>query len=122
MRFLKIRNILLIIASFFILYSCEYEKREEIDLGDLPEVMSFQEHIIPIFETKCTKCHDGGTAPNLTADYAFSDLSGGNYLNTDDPEGSKLYQKINGGSMTQYADDLQRAYILKWIEQGAEDN
>ena len=37
-------------------------------------------------------------------------------------ENNKLYQVIDGGSMNAYATDLERAYIKKWIEEGALDN
>ena len=106
-----------------ILTACEYEKREELDLSTLPEVISFQNDLIPTFENKCTRCHDGTTTPDLTAENAYFDLSSGNYLNTEVPEESYLYKKISGsGSMSIYADDYDRALILKWIEQGSLEN
>ncbi|MBA7534498.1 hypothetical protein ES705_26746 [subsurface metagenome] len=103
-------------------YSCEYEQREPFDAGNLPEVVSFNEHLIPIFENKCVSCHPI-SPPDLTRENAFFDLTNGNYLNIENPESSFLYEKISGsGSMAKYADDYDRAIILKWIEQGAEDN
>jgi hypothetical protein len=112
------------IALMLLLFaSCEYEKREELDLGSLPEIVSFQDDIIPLFGEKCTRCHDGSTTPDLRAENAYFDLSSGNYLDTEVPEESYLYKKISGsGSMAIYASDYDRALILKWIEQGAPDN
>jgi mono/diheme cytochrome c family protein len=105
------------------LASCEYEKTEPLNPNDLPDVVSYAEHIQPVFDANCIKCHGGSTAPDLTAENSYFDLTNGNYIDTQDPENSYLYQKISGnGSMAQHADDYQRALILKWIEQGAEDN
>lgn len=125
MRTIK-HNILRLLVFTFILaiaQSCEWEQREPIDESDLPEVVSFYDHIVPIFEAKCTQCHNGTTPPNLTYDNAYLELTAGGYINTDNPTESKLYKSIDiGGSMYQYASDLDRAYILKWIEQGADEN
>jgi hypothetical protein len=114
-------------AIFFtvlLLSSCEYEQREPISVEDLPEVISFQEHIIPIFNQSCntSACHGGSVPPDLTPDNAYFDLTSGNYLDLDNPENSSFYIKITDGSMAGYATDLDRAFILKWIEQGAPEN
>lgn len=125
MRRIKHDYIKLLVFVFIVTFSqsCEWEQREPIDEGDLPEVVSFYDHIVPIFEAKCTQCHNGTTPPNLTYDNAYLELTAGGYINTDDPAGSKLYKSIDiGGSMYQYANDLDRAHILKWIQQGAEEN
>ena len=106
-------------------FSCEYEKMEEVDLSSIPDVVSFQDDVIPVFAGSCaiSSCHGGTKTPDLTAENAYFDLSSGNFLNVDNPENSELYKKISGnGSMAQYATDLDRAIILKWIQQGAEDN
>lgn len=111
------------ICTLALFSACEYEKLEEVDLGDLPEVVSLSEHIQPVFDDNCIKCHGGSTPPDLRAENAYFDLISGNYIDTENPENSFLYVKISGsGSMAQYANDYERALILKWIEQGAEDN
>jgi len=103
--------------------SCEWEKLDPVDISDLPETVSISIHVQPIFTANCTKCHNGTTPPNLLSDDSYIELTGGGYINTNDPEQSKLYKAINlGGSMYQYASDLDRAMILKWIVQGAEEN
>jgi hypothetical protein len=103
--------------------SCEYEKLEPLDPSDLPEVVSLSEHIQPVFDANCINCHGGSTAPDLRDENAYFDLISGNYIDIENPENSYLYVKISGTeSMAQYADDYERALILKWIEQGAEDN
>ena len=89
-----------------------------------PSEVSFNEEIIPIFEENCNSagCHNGTIPPNLTRDVAYVSLIGGGYVIPGDSESSTLYQVINGGSMTAYADDCDRAYIKQWIDEGAEDN
>lgn len=125
MKELTIKYLILMmgIAFIFLNQSCEYEQREEVDLGSLPEVVSFTTDIAPIFVESCIQCHKtGSTPPDLTLENSYLELTGGGYINTNNPAESKLYKAINGGGMTQYATDLDRAYILKWIEQGAEEN
>jgi mono/diheme cytochrome c family protein len=113
--------VLICIPAFFT--SCEYEKKEALNPDDLPEVVRYSEHIQPVFDANCIKCHNGSTSPDLRSENSYFDLSSGNFIDTDNPENSYLYEKINGsGSMAQYADDYDRALILKWITQGAEDN
>ena len=104
-------------------FACESVKREPLDISSLPDEVSLTEHIIPVFAEKCIKCHNGTTPPNLTVDNAYIDLTAGGYINLDTPEDSRLYEAINtGGNMQQYASDLDRALIFKWISQGAYEN
>ena len=120
----RILSFMTIVLSMLITWqSCEWEKMDPVDVSDLPETVSYSTHIQPIFTEDCTKCHNGTTPPNLLPDDSYIELTGGGYINTDMPENSKLYRSIKtGGSMYQYASDLDRAMILKWIEQGAEEN
>lgn len=114
---------LTLICILVFISSCEYEKTEPLDPNDLPEVVGYSEHIQPLFDANCVKCHGGSTAPDLRPENSYFDLISGNYLDTEAPENSFLYQKISGnGSMAPYADDYERALILKWIDQGAEEN
>ena len=115
------KSFMLLILAFFT--SCEYEKIQPLDTSDLPGEVSFIEHIQPVFTENCVKCHGGSTSPDLSEGNAYFDLTSGNYIDTDNPGNSYIYQKLSGsGSMAAYADDYERALILKWIEQGAEDN
>ena len=114
---------LILLAAVMAGQSCEWEKLAPVDVGDLPATVSFETHVQPIFTDNCTKCHNGTTPPNLLPDDSFIELTAGGYIKTDDPEQSKLYKAIDlGGSMNQYASDLDRAMILKWKTQGAEEN
>ena len=119
----KIYRFFPVILILLIGQSCEWEQLEPVDVGDLPETVSFATHVQPIFTANCTKCHDGTTPPNLLPDDSYIELTGAGYIKTDDPEKSKIYKSIKpGGSMSSYASDLDRAMILKWIVQGAEEN
>jgi hypothetical protein len=123
---MKIPRLVIELLSFvciFWLCSCESEKRNPVDLSNLPDTVSFQKDIIPIFQGVCIHCHNGSTPPDLTQENAYIEITGGGYVNTDEPENSTLYKAIiTGGPMSQYANDLDRAYILKWIQQGANEN
>ena len=106
------------------LASCTYHTND-YDPLDVPDDVSFEADIIPIFEASCNNagCHNGTIAPNLTAPVAYVSLIGGGYVEPGEPaEDSQLYQSIDGGTMTAYATDLERAYIKKWIDEGALNN
>ena len=103
--------------------SCAYYEKP---LPDIPMDVSFSEDLIPYFETSCAKagCHNtGGIPPDLTEDFAYLSLTGGGYINTDNPEQSLLYTKIApGGSMEIYSSSRDTNMVLVWIEEGAENN
>jgi hypothetical protein len=117
------------------LFSCESEQRPEPIIPVIPDVVSFSNHIIPIFEgtsvgidttgrgSACIECHEGGTPPNLTAENAYIELTGGGYVVANSPDDSKLYKAIKeGGSMNKHTNEVDIAYIKAWIEQGALEN
>lgn len=118
--------ILLFMLSAMVLASCVWDEIPPPKIPDIPvdSSLSFSTNIIPIFESSCatSNCHDGSWKPNLTANVAYQELTTKGYINTSSPADSKLYQKIDGGSMQQYATDQDRYLILRWIEEGAEDN
>ena len=113
--------ILLLLAA---LWSCEYETivPKGVQLPDGP--VSFSEQIAPIFvEANCISCHSGSTSPDLRADKSYSSLTSGGILNLSDPGSSKLIEKIESGHGTSgNLTALQKALILKWIEEGAKNN
>ncbi len=118
--------ILLFMLSTMGLSSCLWDENPPPKI-EIPEdsVISFSTYIIPIFESSCavSNCHDGSWKPNLTANVAYEELTTKGYINTNSPADSELYIKIDGnGSMQQYATDQDRALILQWITEGAEDN
>jgi len=113
-------NIGLLLMIFF-MSSCYYDQVLPVEIeGDI----SYSIDIQPIFDAKCVSCHNGGGIPlDLSSGTSYDKLFSGNYINAADPSNSSLYTKINtGGSMEPYASDTDRATILKWIEQGANNN
>lgn len=116
---------LLLLAGFILIgiASCEYKYIDPIEV-EITDPVSFSEQIEPIFQSKCVACH-ASTSPILTTGNAYNSLIDGNYINTEVPESSKLYEKVTieghpGGNNT--LDATQIALILKWIQDGAENN
>ena len=105
--------------------SCKYDTLD-FEYSDLPEEVSFSEHMLPYFGTSCARsgCHAAGAVPpDLSEENAYDALISGGYVSTDDPASSIIYTKIaDGGTMYQFATDYDRELTLKWIEQGALDN
>lgn len=106
------------------LAACTYYTND-FDPSEAPDGVSFETDIIPIFEASCNTagCHNGTIPPDLRANSAYVQLLGLKYVVPGTPaEDNKLYQVIDGGSMNVYATDLERSYIKKWIDEGAENN
>ena len=104
--------------------SCTYHTND-YDPLEVPEVVYFEADIIPIFEESCSiaGCHNGTIPPDLRTDIAYPSLILGQYVVPGTAaEDNKLYQVIDGGTMDAYASDLERAYIKKWIDDGALNN
>jgi len=119
----QIKSIALIILATFIFAACEYSVIE-VAPPELPdEEISFQTHILPIFENKCASCHIS-RAPILSSDNAYNSLVSGNFINLESPEESPIYTKVlaghPGGNQTTTA--TENALILKWIQEGAKNN
>ncbi len=103
--------------------SCRYDEvlPEVVELPDDP--VSYALDIQPIFDAKCISCHGGGISPNLSFDVSYNELITNDLINTEDPENSLLYLKItNEGDLHIDANNNERALLLKWIEEGAENN
>ena len=115
--------VIAIVTTGIGLASCTYHTND-YDPSEAPDNVEFKADIIPIFEASCNAagCHNGSIPPNLTANVAYVSLIGGGYVEPENSEGSILYQAIDGGTMQTYATDLERAYIKKWIDEGALDN
>jgi hypothetical protein len=109
------------IGILFLLFisSCKYD-------FILPEVVApvndvkFSEQIVPIFAEKCVACHANQT-PKLTSDVAWSQLVP-NYVNTTNPESSKIYTVPTSGTHYAKVSAAQGALILQWIKEGAKNN
>ena len=115
------------LSLLILMGSCYYDDPPlpgEID----PELVSFNNHIVPIFERACDSpnCHDtGAVPPDLTDENAYDALLAGGYVNTTLPTSSVLFLRVDGttagaimppeGRLPQFEIDL----ILAWIQKGA---
>ena len=121
---LKISTIVVAMAFFS---SCEkkYFVASEEEIIDV----SFANDMQPFFDAKCIECHNGtGTPLNLTSPGSYDALQGSSiggieYVDTDNPEASLLFIKINPpGSMAEHANPKDREMTLVWIVEGAKEN
>ena len=104
---------------------CYYD--ETAVFQGLPQNVSLKNDVMLIFNNSCNTagCHDaeGSHSPSLVADQAFDALISGQYINTVEPEKSRLYLELNAGmppSGPLGANEMK--IILGWITDGAKDN
>ena len=119
------------VVIFFMLIvlvaSCTYEEIEPVT--GLPENVSFQNDLIPVFNQSCNMvgCHSsGGIAPDLTPANAYINLMlDDDMIDTDTPENSELYKRMidtkNPMPLTGIL-PYESSQVLSWITDGAEDN
>jgi len=123
---MKIRHLTTLLLGLLLigLVSCEYVTIEPNDVVLPDEPVSFATQVAPVFvNAGCTGCHSGGTAPDLRADKSYNSLTTGNYVNVSDPASSKIVMKINSGHGTSNTiSATDKALLLKWIEEGANNN
>lgn len=123
-------SLIWLISSFlfgtFLITSCEYEfvVPEEVVI---PEVVSFSEDIIPIFNSSCNTsgCHVSGFGIlDLSPGNAYDDLFRKNLIDVDNPDQSKLYTKLiePNGTHAGRSTPTDQATILEWIVKGAKNN
>tara|TARA_Y100000031_G_C8072647_1_gene315801 strand:+ start:214 stop:582 length:369 start_codon:yes stop_codon:yes gene_type:complete len=121
------RRIAYTILLVTILYGCE---KAYVQPGEVPETVSFSTDIIPIFSTSCANCHASGSIfPGLilTTDVAYDQLltDGINtpYVVPSDPASSSLYVRMTTDMPPSgLVSVTKQEIILKWIEEGAENN
>ena len=118
---------LLSVLLFALLNACYYD--EVASFEGLPTNVSLKNDVQPIFNRDCNMsgCHDGipSHAPSLITENAYSDLTSGGYVNTQDPVNSILYLSVNGGGMPAGRaplSDNDLKLILAWITEGAKNN
>lgn len=126
MKLKIVKTLAFLITGLLFFASCEYEfiVPEEIVL---PEEVSFTTDIIPIFDNSCntTGCHTAGHfAVDLTPANAYTDLFAKNLVNVQSPAESGLYTKLieTGGTHDGRSTPTQQQLILKWIQEGAQNN
>ena len=117
------RRLLMILAgSLLILTACtKYEIPKPPCPEDLPTGVSYSADVQPIFDQKCVMCHSGGQVPDLRPDWSYDELIDGEYVDTDFPCSSALYETLTGSHADRIEED-EVLTILGWIDEGAEDN
>lgn len=107
--------------------SCKYE---QIELsGELPQNVSFQTELIPIFNQSCNTigCHNAnGIWPDLSEGNAFEAITTSGQLDLDTPENSKLYMRMidmqSPMPLSGILSKTQTDKVLVWIREGANNN
>jgi hypothetical protein len=112
-------SILLGLAIF--LFSCE-KVTLEVDDSQIPATVSFSEHIVPIFESKCIGCHNGTYKFDLRASAAYNSLVNNGLITqgSTNPSASGFYNQVKTGHGGISALEVQ--IIKRWIEQGSQNN
>ncbi|HSG67282.1 MAG TPA: cytochrome c [Bacteroidales bacterium] len=120
---MKVLKALMIFAmAAFVMSACEYEWIEP-DIPPIPDNVSFSADVVPIFVDDCNLCHgSGGSSPDLSPEAAYNSLTTGGYIDLETPEASLIYTSMTTGSMKSFTSPGTADIILKWIEQGAQDN
>lgn len=109
------------------LNSCYYDEFPEVS-GEIPEVVSYSNDIMPLWEGDCVRCHQGSVPPDLRPENSYDSLLNG-FVEPNDSENSILYLSLIHApgvspmptATTQWPSsttDLVKA----WIDQGAENN
>ena len=117
----RILSVLVLAVCMVAINACYWDNPPEPIPID-PEMISFQTHIIPIFNASCnsTGCHDDTYAPDLREENAWRELHSG-YVNLTFPEESRIYTSVEngymppGGSLT----ETEKELILGWVIKGA---
>jgi hypothetical protein len=109
--------IISLIGFVFFLASCQWLTVEPVEID--VDVVSFATDIEPVLTSKCATCHTS-TKPVLSGGNAYNSLVNGSFVNTVDPPSSIIVVKTNTGhgGLT----PTEKALLLAWIEQGAQNN
>ena len=112
--------------------SCTYDHEMNTVCSNIPDNVSFNLDIQPIFTSTCSDlgCHSGGAPEaNLNLEStAYEDLTkpGTGYIDTIAPTHSILYSQLSSQTLPMppdgKLDPCKISLILKWIEQGAKNN
>ena len=117
------RRLMILTGSMIvILAACtQYEIPAPECPEDLPTNVSYSADVQSIFDASCVMCHNGGQVPDLTPDWSYDELIDGEYVDTDFPCSSYLYEILIGSHADRVTED-EVLTILGWIDEGAEDN
>jgi hypothetical protein len=98
-------------------------------LSEVPEDVSFADHVQPILERRCVKCHGGERTEEGLVMTSYEDLINGSWngpvIEPGDSENSYLIEQITTGEMPKNEPSLlptEIRTIAAWVDDGAEDN
>jgi len=128
----NIFRIFILISMGLFLNSCYYDSfPQEIDDGgggEIPEVVSYKNDIMPLWEGQCVACHPTQAPPDLTPENSYNSLLNG-FVEAGDSESSSLYLSLihaPGVSPMPTPNNIwpksQTDLVKAWIDQGALDN
>ena len=118
------RRLLMILTGslLLILSGCtKYEIPRPECPEDLPTGVSYSTDVQAIFDANCVMCHGGSQAPDLSPGWSYDELIDGDYVDTEFPCSSSLYE-VFSGTHDGRASDEELLTILGWIDEGAKDN
>ena len=123
-RILKL--VLFCVLCFSVFFtSCEWVTIEPI-VPELPppdEEISFSVDIQPIFTSKCVECHPAIKGLDLSEGNAYNSINNATFINSTSPAESLIYTKADpSGSHSAKYSITESALLLRWIEEGAQNN
>ena len=120
-------KILILMGMGLFLNSCYYDEFPE-DVSEIPEVVSYSQDIMPLWEGECYNCHQGNEPPDLSPSNSYESLLDG-FVIEGDSGNSILYLSLihaPGVSAMPTENTLwptsQSDLVKAWIDQGALDN
>ena len=119
------------LALFLIFFGACGDNNNEGDEVEIPEVVSYQMDIQPLFDSSCINCH--GNNGELSLSSYQNTMKGGKSGATVIPNNGKaslLITKLNGTASGQRMppepgkplSETKIALVTKWINQGAKNN
>ena len=129
----NILRIFILVSMGLFLNSCYYDSfPQDIDDGgggEIPDVVSYEKDIMPLWVGECVACHPTLAPPDLTPENSYNSLLNG-FVEAGDSESSSLYIISYPWSWCfAYADlpnniwpKSQTDLVKAWIDQGALDN
>ena len=118
------RSLILIILTVFTT-GCYYDQvLPKIDYEiEHQDSISFSEKIQPIFTDKCITCHPPTSSLDLRQGEAFNSINKPKYIDSTTPSASLIYTKpLHTGSHGGKYNSNEEGTLLKWLEEGAQDN
>lgn len=123
----NIFKILILMGMGLFLNSCYYDEFPE-DVVDIPDVVSYSNDIMPLWEGDCVRCHQGNTPPDLRPANSYESLLNG-FVVKNESENSILYLSlIHADGVSPMPNEntrwpaSQTELVKAWIDQGAENN